>query len=335
MRRLVLAGPLDLRLEEIEPPEPAAGEVLLGVVAAGVCGSDLHGYRGANDRRRPGTVMGHEVAGRVEGLGAGVEAAWLGRTVAVNPVLGCERCPACRSGAPQRCPDKVLIGCVPEHPGGFAELVVAPVTSLVAWSGPAPGHWAALAEPLAVGLQAVDRAELRGRDVLVIGSGPVAVGAAWAAGRRGAATVTLTVTDGRRRDLLRSLGLTTVPQDQLPAAGGFEVVLDCVASAETLEAALQQVPIGGSVVVVGLAAPTAPISVERLVQGDRALLGSAQYSRGSFATAVRWLSDGRLDVAPLLGEPQPLARGPELFRRWAETEDGGAARPLRTLLVPG
>lgn len=330
MRRLLLAGPHDLRVQDVPDPTPGAGEVVLRVAAAGVCGSDLHGYRGVNQRRRPGTVMGHEVSGTVSRLGPGVAEDWLGREVVVNPVLGCEECPRCREGEPQRCPTKVLIGCVPEHPGGFAELMPAPVTALVPWPGPAPLRWGPLAEPLAVGLHAVRRVDVRGRSTLVIGSGPVAIAAAWAAERDGA-TVTMTLADASRGALLAPLGLATVLQDLIPPARRYDAVVDCVANEQSLELALRHVAPGGPVVVVGLSTATIPVSIELLVQGDRVLLGSAQYSRSSFARAVSWLASGRLDVAPLLGDPQPLVDGPDLFRTW--TDNG--LRPLRTLLAPG
>lgn len=329
MERLLLAGPYDLRVEEVPPPAPGPGEVLVAVAAAGICGSDLHGYRGANDRRRPGTVMGHEVSGTVARLGPGVAAGWLGAPVAVNPVLGCDRCPACRTGQPQRCPGKALIGCVPELPGGFADLLVAPVTALVRWTGPAPLAWGALAEPFAVGLQAAGRLPLRRGSVLVVGSGPVALATAWSA-QRGGAVVAVTETDEQRGRLVRSLGLATQRQDELGPAVRYDAVVDCVATEESLGLALAHVRPAGAVVVVGLGAAVAPVSVELLVQRDLTLLGSAQYSRASYADAVRWLASGRLDLAPLLGAPQPLAAGPGLFR----DGDDGATRPLRTLLSP-
>ena len=329
MRRLLLRAPHDLVVEEVPDPLPAPGEVLVRVAAAGVCGSDLYGSRGVNDRRRPGTVMGHEVSGTVVGLGDDVETAWLGRAVAVNPVLGCEHCRACRAGERQRCPDKALIGCVPQHPGGFAELLTAPVTALAAWPGPAPLVWGALAEPLAVGLHAVGRLALRDTTVLVVGSGPVALSAGWA-GQRGGAQVVVTETEPGRGRLVRSLGLATQRQDQLHPATRYDAVVDCVANEESLHLALRHVRPTGSVVVVGLGATVAPIPVDLLVQGDRALLGSAQYSSASFADAVAWLASGRLDVSPLMGEPQPLTAGPVLFRTWRE----GDTRPLRSLLAP-
>lgn len=326
----MLVAPGELRLEDIPDRGPGAGEVTLRVAAVGVCGSDVHGYLGLNGRRRPGTVMGHEVSGTVEQVGPEVDPSWLQQAVAVNPVLGCEQCAACRAGHPQRCPDKVLVGCVPEHPGGLAQLLTVPVTTLVSWAGPAPLHWGPFAEPLAVGLQAVAGVAVNGARVLVIGSGPIAIAANLSARRAGAAAVTLTEGDEDRLALLLELGLGPQPAARIAAAAPFDVVVDCVADDASLAQSLAQVRIQGSVVVVGLGRPNAPISVERLVQGDLTVRGSAQYSRASYAEAVQWLSSGRLDVSPLLSPLLPLERAPQIFRELASP----AAKPVKTLLTP-
>ena len=329
MEQLRLTAPGELVLEPQPDWSPGPGEVVVEVVVAGICGSDVHGYRGVNRRRRSGTVMGHEVSGIVRTLGPGVPPSWADRSVVVNPVLGCGACTRCRAGQPQLCPDKALIGCVPEHPGGFATTLRAPVTALVPWSGPAPLTWGPLAEPRAVAIEAADRTPLAGREVLVLGSGPVAVAGAWAAQRRGA-TVTVTETEPGRRDLLRALGLPTLPFGAEPRRTP-DAVLDCVAVDDSLAYALQHVAPGGDVVVVGLGAALAALPVERLVQGALGLLGSAQYTPATFADAAAWAASGRLDLEPLLGLPRPLSEGPALFAQWDDDPD----RPLRTLLTPG
>lgn len=329
MRRVVLVAPGELRLEEVEAPSPGPGEATVLVEAAGICGSDLHGYRGVNDRRRPGTVMGHEVSGTVEHVGPGVDQIWVGRAVTVNPILGCDACDACLAGQPQRCPTKVLIGCVPEQPGGFAQVLLAPVSSLVAWPGPAPLRWGAFAEPLAVGVQVIRGLDLTNTPVLVIGSGAIGIANALAA-RRSGCRVTITDRDDRRAAVLSGLGLTPLAADDVPASASYDVVVDCVASDESVELALRHTHIAGRVVVVGLASARASISIERLVQGDLMLQGSAQYSRSSYADAVAWLASGQLDASDLLSAPEPMSRAPELFRSW--TDD--SARPVRTLLAP-
>lgn len=328
MRRLVLLGPGRLRLEEVPEPVPGPDEVVVAVEAAGVCGSDVHGFRGLNGRRRPGTVMGHEVSGTVVDVGPGADPGWVGQAVAVNPVLGCGGCPSCAAGQPQQCAQKALLGCVPAHPGGFADLLVAPVSALERWPGPAPLAWGAFAEPLAVGLHALQGTDLQGSDVLVLGSGAIGIATGLAALRAGA-RVTVTDRDDRRSALLARLGLVPSSDQALPGGFRVDLAVDCVGSEESLECALRRVQVGGSVVLLGLGASRVPVPVERLVQADLTLRGSAQYSRASYRAAVAWLSSGELDVSALLGAPLPLASAPRLFDAWDDGE-----RPVKSLLAP-
>src|SRR5262245_19832350 len=110
MQALIYHGPHAMEVAEIAPPEPGPGEVLIAVRAVGICGSDVHGYTGASGRRTAGMVMGHEFAGVVRALGAGVRAPAVGTPVAVNPVLYCGECADCRAGQEQLCRKRRTIG---------------------------------------------------------------------------------------------------------------------------------------------------------------------------------------------------------------------------------
>ncbi|WP_166356168.1 zinc-dependent alcohol dehydrogenase [Phytoactinopolyspora limicola] len=135
MRALVFNGAWDLAVTEIPEPAPGEGEVLIRVIATGICGSDIHGYTGKNGRRFPGQIMGHETVGRIETLGPGVPTSsglHPGTLVTVNPVIGCSTCPACTGGQEQRCADRQVIGVTPEIQSAFADLFTAPATNVVA-----------------------------------------------------------------------------------------------------------------------------------------------------------------------------------------------------------
>lgn len=328
MRQLVLHGRGDLRLREGPDLEPAAGQVRIAVCAAGVCGSDLNGYWGKNDRRAPGVVMGHEVSGTVDAVGAGTDLSLLGRRVVLNPVVSCGECGCCRDGHPNRCRTKSIIGCVPALPGGFADHLVAPATAVVPWDTDLPLTWGALVEPLAVGLHAAETLDLAGLDVVVIGGGAIGLCAALSTRRSGARSVRVVDPDRRRRELLQQLGFATAPA----ASGGpdlVHVVIDCVASAQSIAAALAQTLPAGTVVVVGLSRQRVGVPMPPLVDGERALRGSAQYAPDTFRRAAAWLSSGELDVRPLLREPVRLADAPALFAAWHSVD-----RPVKVLITP-
>src|SRR5271154_7046147 len=110
MRIIQFNGPWSMSLESLPEPKPSSGEILVRSEAIGICGSDVHGYTGESGRRKPGMVMGHEVAGTVAATGSGVDTLKVGQRVAIFPLVGCGKCAFCRSGSEQVCPDKRMLG---------------------------------------------------------------------------------------------------------------------------------------------------------------------------------------------------------------------------------
>jgi len=300
VRRLVLEAFGDLRvIPSPDLPPPGPGEVELAPAAVGICGSDVHGYTGRNGRRAPGMVMGHEAAGRVVRVGPGVEGLEPGQPVALNPVVTCGRCDACRRGRDNLCAERRLYGCVSGLDGAFADRMAVRADNLVALAGPAPLERAALAEPLAVGTHAVRIAGVGSRTrVVVVGGGPIGAGAGLAARRAGAATILVSEPDPHRRAVLEALGLAAADPAEV-TAGAADVAFDCVGIPSTTAAALEAVELGATVVVVGNATPELRVPSAALVMGGRSLLGSAVYTRADFEGTVRWIDDGA-DVAPMI-----------------------------------
>ncbi len=171
MRALVLSDFWKLTVDDVPDPEAGPGDVLIEVLATGICGSDIHGYTGENGRRVRGQVMGHETVGRVLAVGpdAGSDLA-VGDAVAVNPVLWCGDCRQCAVGREQSCPDKRIIGVAPELRSAFAERMAVPARNAVKLPAGMPVEHGALVEPLAVGYHALVRGACRaGEAVLVLG----------------------------------------------------------------------------------------------------------------------------------------------------------------------
>src|SRR6059036_3458922 len=113
-----------MAIETVDEPRQADHEVLVCPEAAGICGSEIEGYLGLMPNRVPPLVMGHEFAGVVQALGHRVDPKWLGKRVAINPIVGCGQCRYCLTGRRNLCPDRRLIGVA--MPGGFAEYVAVP-----------------------------------------------------------------------------------------------------------------------------------------------------------------------------------------------------------------
>ena len=214
MRALVLRGDYDIAVEERPDPRPGSGEVVVEVIATGICGSDFHGYSGENGRRHPGQVMGHETVGRIGELGSGVTGLAPGQLVTVNPVMGCNDCAACASGQQQWCSRKVVLGVAPEVSAAFADRVAVPAANIVSLPEEMPAELGALVEPLAVGYHSVRRGEVTAEDrVLVIGGGPIGQACLLAARRLGVENLALSDVSPSRRELCAGLGAQVIDPD--------------------------------------------------------------------------------------------------------------------------
>src|SRR3954462_1705956 len=150
MRALVWHGPGRMSVDEVPDPTPAPGEVLLAPLAAGICGSEVEGYRGEQGNRTPPLIMGHEFSGRVVALGEGVDPKWRVRLAAVNPIVAGDDAVA---GIEQLSQRRELLGV--HRPGGFASVVRVPAERLRALPDGTDPRLGALAEPLANGVHAV------------------------------------------------------------------------------------------------------------------------------------------------------------------------------------
>ncbi len=288
MKALVWKGGQTLDYEEVPDPEPAGDEVVLDVELAGICGSDLHGYRGHPGPRVPPLVLGHEVVGAVAG-----------ERFAVYPLIGCGDCVRCAAGEDNLCPSWQLLGL--HRAGVFADRVVVPRRSLVSLPERLDSRRAVLAEPLACCVGA-----LRGESpdkVVVFGAGPIGLLSVYVAARQGAQVRAVDPVESRL-ETARKLGATDFdgPADLAVDAAGFEA---------TWRTAIDAVGSGGTVVVIGLgnAEGTFPMAV--LVRRSIRLRGQFAYSRADFQEAVEILAEDDLDLSWL--SDAALADGAQAF----------------------
>jgi 2-desacetyl-2-hydroxyethyl bacteriochlorophyllide A dehydrogenase len=333
MRQLVFHGPWKLAVEETEPPPLAADEVRIAVHSVGVCGSDIHGYTGVNGRRQPGMVMGHEAVGTVADTGTDVEGIKPGVRVAVDPILSCGACELCREGFDNLCERRRLYGCVPGLHGAYAETFDVKAHNAVAFDGPAPIEWGALVEPLSVGAHAAGVGAIEeGDEVLVIGGGPIGIGAALAARRRGAGRVLVSEPLQHRREVAERLGLETLdPRSAEGPRSAFPVAIECVGYSETLAAALDAVPPRGRIVFVGLAEETIDLPTTPLMVGERSISGSSAYAAEDFRETATWVASKEDDLSPLIERRVDLDQLPDVFDGYAR----GTLEAMKTLLQIG
>ena len=349
MLQLSYRGHGRLAVEDVAPAALRPGEARVRVHSAGLCKSDVYGYSGVNDRRDkvlgPGDVlvMGHEASGVVEEIAPQTSRATgyradrgtfvgVGDAVAINPIVGCGDCGACAAGEEHLCAHRTILGCTPAAPGAFAESVAVPMANLVRLPEGLPLEWGALVEPLAVGAHALRLADpAPGASALVVGGGPIGLGAALAARRRLGDGVLVLEPLPERRALCERLGLrAAAPEDVLGGERRFDVAVDCVARPETLEGAISAVPPQGTVVLVGIWSDYIPLPVSTVVWRETRIVGSFGYSRYDFSDVARWIGTSGVDLSPIIERRVRFDGVIGAFEAYAD----GSLAAVRTLLQP-
>ncbi len=310
-RASVLGTDLTLRMEERAVPAPGPDEVLVRVRSVGVCGSDIHYFehgRIADFVVESPLVLGHESAGTVVAVGAGVDDISLGTTVAMEPGVPCAACEQCRAGRYNLCPD-VQFFATPPVDGAFCEYVVLPR----AFAHPVPDHVsfdaAALVEPLSVGVWACRKAEVRvGTRVLVTGAGPIGIMAALVARAHGASQVTVSDVNVDRLAFADGLGFGTVDSRDvhLPDAVLADVLIECSGAAPAIDAGIRSVAPAGTVVLVGMSPGTMAELPVGIIQGRELwVTGTFRYAH-TYPTAIDLIASGRIDLDALVSRAFPL-----------------------------
>ncbi|MEO6566133.1 MAG: alcohol dehydrogenase catalytic domain-containing protein [Casimicrobiaceae bacterium] len=321
MHALVYTAPNEMTLRDVPPPVLAEGEVILRIDAVGICGSDMHAFHGHDPRRKPGLILGHELAGTI------VEGPGTGRRVTANPLITCGGCDYCVQGRDNLCSNRTMVGMT--RPGAFAEYMAIPARSLIDIPQDMSARQAALTEPAATALHAVDvatracyRPPVEG-PVLIIGGGAIGMLAALLLRSRGARVTLIETNPLRRASVARHAGCVTMDPTagQAPLAGVWPLVIDAVGAKSTRTAALAAVAPGGVVMHIGLQDWASEIDMRRLTLAEITLIGTYTYSTADLRATVAALYNGAFgDLAWV--EERPLADGAAAF---ADLDRGRAA----------
>jgi threonine dehydrogenase-like Zn-dependent dehydrogenase len=322
MKALVLRGDYDIAVEERPDPHPGDGEVVVEVIATGICGSDFHGYSGENGRRHPGQVMGHETVGRIDEIGSGVTDFAPGQLVTINPVMACGACAACRDGQQQWCSRRKVLGVAPEIPAAFADRVAAPARNIVALPESMPAELGALVEPLAVGYHAVRRGGATSDDrVLVIGGGPIGQACLLAARRLGVTIVAVSDVSASRRDLCAKLGAQVIDPTSGDLAeavaarlgGPASLVIDAVGVNQTIADAFTASGLGSRIVLVGMGSPRLDLAAYAVSTEERTLIGAFTYTADDFVETAAWVGTQPDGIEALIDRRVGWEQAPQSF----------------------
>ena len=340
-----------IELREVEIPAVGAGDILVKVGAAGICGSDVHYYqwtRGSEIVQVP-VILGHEFAGEVVEVGSNVpvrgdRALAVGDRVCAVPGMACGSCGNCQAGRGDLCTS--MLGPGIRSNGFFAEygrltagaklFKLPPEVSMAA---------AALMEPLCVCLNAIDVSGLRvGYSAAVLGPGPIGLltTALLRAGGASPILVAGTAADGMRLALAKRLGAdVTVDVTQVDLAarageltgGGFDLVFEATGSPPAIQQSLDLVKRGGQVVLLGIYGAPAELDPTPMVRASKNLISAygygEAYTEATWQRALGLLASGRIDVEPIITHRLPLARAEEAFQLALQKQ------AAKVLLIPG
>ena len=324
MQAAVFREPFALALENRPVPQPGPGEALVEVSAAGLCAGDFYIYLGKNPYVSYPRIGGHEIAGRIAGMGPHTSGPPIGARVVVDPFLGCGACYPCRIGKRNCCANLRILGIHQE--GGFAGFLCAPVAQLHPIPGGVSDFEASFAEPVAIGVQACRRASVGAGDtVLVLGAGPIGLAIIEVARAHGAACY-VTDTNAERAATAQSLGASVLPAgaELLPAVleatknEGMPVVMEATGAGKVMEQTIDLVAAGGRIVIVGLVARGTGVTLPGLdlTRKEVTLLGS-RASVDCFPEALQLIASGHIQYSRLATR-FALAQAPGVFQRLAD-----------------
>jgi L-idonate 5-dehydrogenase len=314
MKAIVCHAPDDLRLDTFETDTLGPQQLAVRVAYGGICGSDLHYFRHGGFgtvRIKEPMVLGHEVSGIVSAVGSDVTNFAPGQRIAISPSRPCGVCQYCQKGHQNHCLDMRFYGSAMRFPhvqGAFRESLVIDASQAHKINDNLNLSLAALAEPLSVGLHAIQRAgSVFGKQVLVTGCGPI--GALLIAGlrRAGAARIVAVDVADKPLECARAMGadetinLATTPDGLAPFAankGVFDVMFEASGNDKALRSGLDVVTPRGIIVSIGLGGDSS-LPLNQLVGKELELRGTFRFHE-EFAVAVRFLNEGLIDGRPVI-----------------------------------
>ena len=329
MKQAVTTGPGRIEIRDVEPPAAGEGQVLVRIRRIGICGSDVHVWHGTHPYTSYPVVQGHEYAGQVEAVGAGVADIRCGMKVTGTPQRTCGRCRPCLRGDYHICDSLAVEGF--QAPGCAQELFVIDAARVVPLPEEFTFEQGALVEPAAVAVHAVARAgETAGPDlprrgppageagsigIAVLGAGPIGNLVAQVARASGANVLITDLSDHRLR-IAGDCGLeatSNARRETLADAAtrvfgdaGLQVALECAGAEAAIASAVEAIEKGGTIVVVGVFGDRPPVDLGLVQDRELNIRGTLMYQRRDYERAVELIASGAIVTDPLICEHYPL-----------------------------
>jgi 2-desacetyl-2-hydroxyethyl bacteriochlorophyllide A dehydrogenase len=319
--------PNELRMIDVEEPILRKGEALIRIRRVGICGTDMHAFRGNQPFFTYPRVLGHELAGIVEEVGENRYGLKKGDQVAIIPYMECGQCVACRNGKTNCCSDLKVLG-VHVH-GGMCEMISVPEDHLIHAEGLSLDQSVVL-EPLSIGAHAVRRADLKPDEwVLVIGAGPIGLGVMAFAREREAKVIAMDLNDSRLAfcrewaNVDATVNALYQPKETIARITDGEyptVVFDATGNAKSMMDSFHYVAHGGKLVYVGLVKGEITFSDPEFHKREMTLLGTRNATREDFQHVFHAVSSGFLDVERYITHRADFGQVVKKFAEWTNPE---------------
>lgn len=324
MRSAVFYAKNDLRIEEIEKPTPKAGEVVVKVMACGVCGTDVHIYHGDEGAAATpaGTVLGHEFSGVVVEIGEGVKDVKAGDRVCVDPNKLCNECYYCKSGLGHFCESMRGIGTTEN--GGFSEYCVVPQSQVYKFADTTTFEEAAMTEPVACCVHGIDMCNIScGDTVAVIGGGMIGMIMLQLAKISGAGRLIMIEPVVAKHGIAKKLGadlcIDPIHENvkEVLAANGIDrisTVIECVGKTATMQQAIEIAGKSSTVMMFGLTAPGDTMPIKPFEIFKKEIVLKASFINPYTQKRALELIDGKkIDVSSIVYACEPLEKLPDIL----------------------
>jgi L-iditol 2-dehydrogenase len=335
MKALALVAYNRFELQERPTPDIGPDDVLLKVAACGICGSDVHGMDGSSGRRRPPIIMGHEAAGAIARLGSNVTDWKEGDRVTFDSTINCGKCWFCRRGQINLCDHREIFGVSCEEcrrEGALAEYVVVPRHILYRLPDSLSFRHAAMVEPVAVAVHAVNRSHVQlGDTAVVLGAGVIGLLLVQALRAAGCGRIMAVDLDPTKLEFACKLGADdALRPDQNDVAAevmrrtdgrGADLALEAVGIAPTVQTGVKCLRKGGRLTLVGLLADKVEMPMQTIVTRELTI-DSSYISCGEYPACLDLMARRAIDVEPLISGVAPLADGPKWFERLHAGNEG-------------
>lgn len=311
-------------IKEFEVPNLKSQEVLIRVKMAGICGSDIHTYKGLHSFRKPPVVIGHEVSGNIEAIGEGVTEFNIGDKVTVVPQSGCGNCEYCQRKLENYCITRGAPG-IGDWLGTTAEYCVVPASAILKLPDSMDHKIGVLTEPLAVGFHAVKKAEIKATDrIIIIGAGPIGLLTLAAAIEQGAKEILITDVLQYPLEVANELGAAeslniSQSSDWKEEAikkmdGHFDKVLVTAGVSNILNDSIQLAKKGGKIVTVAMFHDEQKIDIVNLQGTEKEIIGCMTYNRSDFDDAIKALTDLNIPMDKIISHVLPYEEASKGFR---------------------